>query len=343
MHYYKKSCVLRQLKQGFSGDGKPLTGLIKVEKYGQNLAVEVSIVNFAPLTSGEYYCLLSDGYGQVEKLPLRGKCYFNLLSDLRLDEGFCGVVCFVHEEITPIACGINGERHYEFSKILSAAFPPQKEQKRGVPAPEKTKNEPTREEFNQILEEATQGRNSVESAYDTCYDDELLSQENYYETEGKYESDLPQKSSENVPLESGDQDEEAATRTDASTDADDADVRHPFAVDGRGYYDAVQDEIRTLFATHPHDDTLKGAFSCSEWVRVKGEEGAPLYLVGVVYEEFLPKFICYAVAAEDEKSPPEEFGSACVFVPVSALAQDKGFFVIFQSAATGECIKPTRA
>ena len=114
MKYYKKTCILRQLRDGFSGDGKPLSGLIKVEKYGQNLAVEVSIINFAPLSVGEYYCLIGDGYGRVEKLPLRGKCYFNLLSELDLEAGFCGVVCFAHEDILPIACGINGERNMLF-------------------------------------------------------------------------------------------------------------------------------------------------------------------------------------------------------------------------------------
>ena len=59
MNYMKKMCILRQIKQGFSGDGKALSGLIKVEQYGKNLAIEVSIINFAPLAFGEYYCLLS--------------------------------------------------------------------------------------------------------------------------------------------------------------------------------------------------------------------------------------------------------------------------------------------
>ena len=95
MNYYKKMCILRQVKQGFSGDGKPLSGLIKIEQYGKNLAVEVSIINFAPLSSGEYYCLLSDGKRKTEMLKLRGKSIFNLLSDLDISNGFCGIICFV--------------------------------------------------------------------------------------------------------------------------------------------------------------------------------------------------------------------------------------------------------
>ena len=64
MNYVKKMCILRQIKQGFSGDGKTLSGLVKAEQYGKNLAVEVSVINFAPLIVGEYFCLLSDGKGK---------------------------------------------------------------------------------------------------------------------------------------------------------------------------------------------------------------------------------------------------------------------------------------
>ena len=39
MNYVKKMCILRQVKQGFSGDGKTLSGLIKMEQYGKNLSV----------------------------------------------------------------------------------------------------------------------------------------------------------------------------------------------------------------------------------------------------------------------------------------------------------------
>ena len=91
--------------------------------------------------------------------------------------------------------------------------------------------------------------------------------------------------------------------------------------------------------SYPRDDTLVGAFSCSEWVRVKGEQGAPEYLVGVLYDDGKAKYICYALAAEDKNAPPEEIREACVYVPATPFQDSTGFFVIFQSAATGECVK----
>ena len=94
--------------------------------------------------------------------------------------------------------------------------------------------------------------------------------------------------------------------------------------------------------TYPADDTLVGAFSCSEWVRVKGEKENPQYLVGVVYDDGKAKYICYALVAENKNEPPEEIKEVCSFVPATPFDENKGFFVIFQSATTGECIKPTR-
>ena len=83
MNYIKKMCILRQIKQGFSGDGKTLSGLIKIEQYGKNLAVEVSVINFAPLVSGEYYCLLSDGKGKTEMLALNiYQSFYNNVSNM---------------------------------------------------------------------------------------------------------------------------------------------------------------------------------------------------------------------------------------------------------------------
>ena len=106
MNYVKKMCILRQIKQGFSGDGKALSGLIKVEQYGKNLAVEVSVINFAPLASGEYFCLLSDGKGKTEMLSLRGKSIFNILTDIDVSGGFCGIICLLCET-SHFICGFS--------------------------------------------------------------------------------------------------------------------------------------------------------------------------------------------------------------------------------------------
>ena len=66
MNFIKKMCVLRQIRPGFSGDGKQAGGVVKAEQYGKNLSVEVSVIGFAPLAAGEYYALIADAKERIK-------------------------------------------------------------------------------------------------------------------------------------------------------------------------------------------------------------------------------------------------------------------------------------
>ena len=393
MNYVKKMCILRQIRQGFSGDGKALSGLIKIEQYGKNLAVEISVINFAPLVSGEYYCLLSDGKGKTEMLALRGKSLFNLLSDLDISGGFCGIICYIKNEVVPIAYGINGNKSYDWKTILNATLPPvfpsvRKEtasgeiaggaplsrQENTLPAyetpPEPFPEPPTppappapnppiptppapapeREEPIPLPPPApTPPREDIERelppteirAKKPAYDDENVATENYYE-ENKDERGSIQKAGKNAHAESAAEKQRTQARPRAEEDGDAPRVRQPFKTDPDGYYLSVKEELDGLFRRYPRDRRLAGAFSCSEWIRVKGTAKNPEYLVGVLRRDGRVQYICYALAAEDKNAPPAEIKNVCAFVPTSPYTEE-GFFVIFQSAATGECVRPERA
>ena len=323
MNYVKKMCILRQVKQGFSSDGKTLSGLVKAEQYGKNLAVEVSIINFAPLVSGEYYCLITDGTHPAELLPLRGKSIFNVLTDADISNGFCAVICFVKNEVVPIAYGVNGNRQYDWKSILNATLPPSNGNFKQDPLP------------------VALAQTSVEKEEVFDYDDEYLANENYY-TEQDDEQGVLSKTGENAAAESAVENENAQAGLDPAQNVDVAHVLHPFKTDSDGYYLSVKAEIDALMKKYPRDDRLKGAFACSEWVCVKGNQNAPEYLVGVVYYDGKAKYICYAFATENPDDPPEEIAAVCTFVPTTPYDKTKGFFIIFQSASTGECIQPSR-
>lgn len=355
MNYVKKMCILRQIKQGFSGDGKTLSGLVKIEQYGKNLAIEVSIINFAPLISGEYYCLLSDGKGKTEMLSLRGKSMFNILSDVDITGGFCAVICYVKSEVVPIAYGINGNGSYDWKSILNATLPPVFPKKntsfpsestappKQVPAdfiaaaPPNFAQNPQKDGGHVATNEIDATKETTEKSEKT-YDDESIVTENYYE-EQKNEQIGNSKNRENAHLENPQQ-KPAEIGTPAAENGNAESVLHPFKTDGDGYYLSVKNELDELFHTYPKDETLSKAFSCSEWVRVKGTAKAPEYLVGVLYADGRAKYICYALAAKDKDTPPDEIKDVCTFVPISALSQNVGFFVIFQSANSGQCIHP---
>lgn len=345
MNYVKKMCILRQVKQGFSGDGKALSGLIKIEQYGKNLAVEVSIINFAPLVLGEYYCLLSDGKGKTEMLALRGKSLFNLLSDLDISGGFCGIICYVKEEIIPIAYGINGKGSYDWRSILNATLPP-------VFPKYSHENALTDANVNTVSDEKEQKEDTMsvlnEEKHEiddvfSLYNDDTLANENYYEKELSNEQIQPNQTLENARVESAVKEQSEKTQTHVATNGDADSLLHPFKKDPDGYYLSIKGELDELFNTYPRDESLNGAFSCSEWVRLKGTAKDPQYLVGVLYQDGRAKYVCYALKAEDKNNPPDEIKKVCTFVPCSLFQEEKGFFVLFQSTATGECIKPERA
>ena len=321
MNYMKKMCILRQVKQGFSGDGKPLSGLIKIEQYGKNIAVEVSIINFAPLATGEYYCLLSDGKGKTEMLKLRGKSIFNVLSDIDISGGFCGIICYVKNEVVPVAYGINGNRSYDWRAILNATLPPVF---------------PRAEQEVELAETVT-----LEEKEPHEYDDEAVSQDNYFEEEDNARNVLSE-TEQNAQTQSPAEKQAEKERIDETANGDAQSLRKPFQTDPDGYYLSVKGEIDELFAKYPADETLRKAFSCSEWARIKGTADSPEYLVGVIYEEGRAQYVCYALAAKNGAKPPEEIKNVCTFVPLSVFSDTEGFFVIFQSASSGECVKPLK-
>lgn len=285
MNYVKKMCILRQIKQGFSGDGKALSGLIKIEQYGKNLAVEVSIINFAPLVSGEYYCLLSDGKGKTEMLSLRGKSFFNILSDIDVSNGFCGIICYVKNDVVPVAYGINGNGSYDWRAILNATLPPvfPKSEDKGAHTavttaskseelpPPKLENEAPMSALNENTSTAAT-RKEEEPA--SAYDDDRVAAENYYEEEDD-ERERTEKTVENARTQSPATESGAQKRADPAENGDAESVLHPFKTDSDGYYRSVKGEIDDLFKTYPRDKTLCGAFSCSEWVRIKGTAKDP--------------------------------------------------------------------
>lgn len=358
MNYIKKMCILRQIRQGFSGDGKSLSGLIKIEQYGKNLAVEVSIINFAPLVTGEYYCLLSDGNGKTEMLSLRGKSLFNILSDLDLSGGFCGIICYVKNDVVPIAYGINGNKSYDWKSILNAALPPvfprKSEKSEAEFAPSGTQRLAPQNAFSDtppqmplaaetppepLPEEKAKNKPSALPQSEQ-YDDETVATKNYYE-EKENERELLSKTGDNACPESANQEPREKTGLDVAQNDDATQLLRPIKTDPDGYYRSVKQELDGLFKKYPRDKTLDGAFSCSEWVRVRGSAKSPQYLVGVLREDGCVHYICYALAAEDKNAPPEEIKNVCAFVPISPY-NDDGFFVIFQSATSGECVRPPR-
>ncbi len=319
MRYVKKTCILREIKSGFTLDGKPLTGIVKAEQYGANAHVEFAFTNLSPTTEGGYHCLIADLSRQYKVLSLEDGNRFSFTSDMELSAGFYCALCFVRDRATPIAVGACGKLPYDLFALVREAF-----------------LEPTATEA-EVFNAYMPPTNSIADAPTTVYDDELVAEKNYYEKEQDEDEQSPIiQTKQNAPPSRGDSHQGEEERINVATNADNESVRHAFTTQTDGYYQSVKGELTALFARYPLDKTLCGAFAHSEWVRVKGEESHPEELVGLVYENGMVKYICYALPATE--STPQEVKDKGYFVPVSPLTPEIGFYVLYQSGATGESI-----
>lgn len=104
--------------------------------------------------------------------------------------------------------------------------------------------------------------------------------------------------------------------------------------DGNNFYYAVKPQLDEMFICYPEDETLNENVQNSKWVRVEAEDG--YFVVGVLFNDSEPSYICYGVPSRANTQPPQELQDMCVWLPID---NDFGYWVIYQSARSGEIIK----
>ncbi len=169
---------------------------------------------------------------------------------------------------------------------------------------------------------------------------------------------IPQEADKKSPSRLGENDIPSSPRQDAANDApadaqkeerNERDASKPLYAhaaeslqdwtrfDGNNFYYAVKPQLDEMFVCYPKEERLSTAVQNSKWVRVDAADGE--YAVGVLFDGDTPAFICYAVPEyQNNRRPPREIEDMCVWLPVSE-APLVGYWVIYQSARTGEIIK----
>ena len=378
--YLKKIAVIKQVKGGFSADGGSVSGLVKAETYAGFLKVEASLINFAPLTEGRYVLGITDGLNTVtfEGLTYEGERQFNLSS------GFAFLVCFCNNTVAPVASASCGEMACALPDLKSemvrleninapktnssksgngksgvavggggtvtpkAAFP-----KTGEGAPDSV----TLQEGGAV--NAGAGAQTATSASaETPYDDEAISEVNYFEDTFQGGTPLRQVEEKEADGDAGGEDaqdfgsvqgEEIGKRPrgrrtgsrssvrvgDAASEATASDGR-----DGRGglaggdFYGRMEADIKKIFATYPRVDELERAVEGSRFAKISyGDD--KFYVFGVLTVEGKPRYICYGVPAQDPENPPQSLKNFASYVPV----QGGGYWMTYQDASTGISVK----
>jgi len=331
MSYTKNIAVIKGIKDGFSADGGALSGLVKAEKYGVKLRVEVSLINFAPLTEGKYVCALSDGKTTltVDDGEFEGE------SALDTANGFAALICYVKGQVYPIASAVCGNNH-DLTLNLKAEI--------------------EREENLKAVQIAEKERASGESAAQEyggeIYEDEAIAEVNYYEyaetfkdggalrEDKKEEKDGVKVRGDEAAFsaveegKSGVKNAESAAYSGGNGNSD----RISPITEGGIFYERMKDEIDKILSKYPPEKPLEELIEDSKWVRISYGEGG-FYVFGVLYSGGKPKYICYGVPTKQSDTPPKSMEGLASFLPLSPEDTKSGYWVMYQDAETGASVK----
>lgn len=328
--YTKNIAVIKGLKDGFSADGGPLTGLVKAERYGSTLKIEVTYINFAPLSEGRYVTAVSDGNNTL----MVENGLFEGVSALDTGAGFAALVCYINGSVSPVASAVSGNFH-------GAALTIKAEVERA-------------ENIKNGLKGGTAAAESGGAAQDgnglkTAYEDEAIAEVNYYdfaetdENGGALREDTQKekdgrKTVQNEADTGGFKNKKSGVDRDISR-GEAAFGKNPPLADGN-FYSRMKAEIEGLLSAYPAEENLAKTVADSKWVRIDYGDGK-YYVFGVIYDGKKPAYICYGVPAANSERPPESMQGLASFIPASAENPRQGYWVMYQDANSGASLKIT--
>lgn len=333
MAYTKNIAVIKGIRDGFSADGGKLSGLIKAEKYGAKLRVEVSLINFAPLTEGRYVCAVSDGKNTllIEDGVFEGE------SEVDTSQGFASLICLVKGQVYPVASAICGNFH-DTALSIKAEVEKAENLKTARSAPADDEKKPRNKTVTKKVEEV--------------YEDEAIAEVNYYEYAKTDEDGSPvrkdkkekAKGYEALHYETAscaveeDQNGIKSAETKAYSGGNSKNNPQNPIVESGIFYENMKDEIDGILQKYPAVEELEDLIEGSKWVKISYGDGG-FYVFGVLYSEGKPAYICYGVPAEQSAIPPESMKEMASFIPSSKENATTGYWVMYQDAETGASIK----
>ena len=96
-------------------------------------------------------------------------------------------------------------------------------------------------------------------------------------------------------------------------------------------------QLDELLAKYPEDELLNSIIPNSRFVKVDGDNP---YVVGVIYENKLLKYIAYGVPASYNTLPPADLGQHYQWLPLNPRdVMSDGYFMIYQDAINGTIVE----
>lgn len=104
------------------------------------------------------------------------------------------------------------------------------------------------------------------------------------------------------------------------------------------YYKLIKAQYDDMFEKYPPFVVLSNIIENSKWIEVDGVDSP--YIMGIIYENEAPKYLCYGIVQEKKQSPPTEIVDSSQWVPFDVSNEfGRGVWIMYQSADTGETIQ----
>ncbi len=349
MDYFKKVLVLKQITEGFSLINKSVSGIVRLEIESGVCTLYLSLINVALKDTGGYHLFIIDGKDKIYAFELGQKpssfsCTLPVTPDF--NDGVSAGLSFIKDGVPELVAyaGANKKAKSvaDFKKrITDKCLLDRRTQKR-----KDTEVERKSEVQTEIDHLKCEREKSVTAT--PAYDDEVVATENYY----LKDEELARKLKIIEGLDDGylsdeiikpncrggqEKKEEQASSCEFLYETD----LSPSAQDksDEPYYHSVRRELDEIFLKFPEEPALSRTVDKSKWVRINYSD-SQYYVVGIIYENSNEKYICYGVPAKYSPTPPKELQGFCSFIPLSVFdMQGDGYWMMFQDAVTGECIK----
>ena len=103
------------------------------------------------------------------------------------------------------------------------------------------------------------------------------------------------------------------------------------------YYSLIQSQYEDMFSKYPVFEKLSKIIDNSKWIMVDAIDEP--YIMGIIYENSKPKYLCYGVIQDKKQTPPIELMQSSQWVPFDINNEfGQGAYIMYQSAENGETL-----
>lgn len=356
MNDLKLVCILKELNPTFRKSDKKISGIARLENEGGTCTFSLSLINLLAVSKGKYFaCVFTPKQNALLFGLGSNPLSFTTEIEKTIDLSLVAIALVYVDDFIPefVAFSTKTEKALSLStckKIIANKCLIMKEEKKveeNVYFPgEPSSPCPATPVAPYIPKVDPDGKPSVPEK--EPYNDEVVVTENYYETGFSLEENLQKIKRLDLSYDSVKNDEpcrqnqeetiENGKEFDGLSDEKDFSNGKKYN-DQNPYYLTVKKDLEKLLFSFEKEESLEKIFFESTFVKINYSE-EKYYVVGVIYEDGREKYICYGVPSKYSKTPPKELEGFCSFIPSSIFnVKGDGYFMMFQDAITGACVK----